>query len=225
GMTPEVQAHLFEPFFTTKELGQAAGMGLAMVYGIVKAHKGWVAVESTPGEGSTFRLYLPAASTVGGPPSAAGPNERLAEAGSITASPQPTAEATRILIVDDEDLVRSLAEAVLERWGYRVLTATDGEEGLAIYREHHNEIDLVLLDYSMPKLTGLQVLQQMQQLNPRVCVIFSSGYTMDKDSDQLLASGARAFLPKPYRADDLLRTVRQVLNQKPSAVTSSAEQS
>src|SRR5262249_2988108 len=102
-------------------------------------------------------------------------------------------------------------------------TATDGEEGLAIYREHHNEIDVVLLDYSMPKLTGLQVFHAMQQLDPRVCVIFSSGYTMDKDSDQLLASGARAFLPKPYRAEDLIRTVQHVLDLKRSTVTSSSE--
>ncbi|MBI1916701.1 MAG: PAS domain S-box protein [Planctomycetes bacterium] len=227
GMTPEVQARLFEPFFTTKKLGHGAGMGLAMVYGIVKAHKGWVSVQSMPGQGSTFRLYLPAAVSAVRPAGAGAPRPSAIgnrpEEPPAADSRQPIAEAECVLVVDDEDLVRALAEAVLHRWGYRVLTACDGEEALAIFKQRRAEIDLVLLDYSMPKLTGLQVFQQMQQLDPQVCVIFSSGYAVDKDSDQLLAGGARAFLPKPYRADDLIRTVRHVLDQKSSAVTSNSE--
>ena len=213
GMTPEVQARLFEPFFTTKTLGQGAGMGLAMAYGIVKAHKGWITVESAPAEGSTFRIYLPAAGdSVSG--------VRLEGKDDRTALPAGGQES--ILVVDDEDLVRLLAEAVLQRWGYRVLTACDGEEALEVYRRHAAEIDLVLLDYSMPKLTGLQVFEELKKLDPRVCVVFSSGYTMDKDGDQLLASGARAFIPKPYRPEDLTRTVRHVLDTHRSCHPSSA---
>ena len=212
GMTPEVQARLFEPFFTTKKMGQGAGMGLAMAYGIVKAHKGWITVDSVPGEGSTFRLYLPA---TGESISCA----RIEDKSGSGGAPEGGREC--ILVVDDEDLVRTLAEAVLQRWGYRVLTACDGEEALEVYRRHAAEIDLVLLDYSMPKLTGLQVFQEMQKLDPNLCVIFSSGYTMDKDSDQLLVAGARAFIPKPYRPDDLIRTVRQVLDNHPGRRTSS----
>jgi PAS domain S-box-containing protein len=213
GMPPEIQAHLFEPFFTTKKMGQGAGMGLAMAYGIVKAHKGWITVDSTPGEGTTFHVYLPAVEPEARQESESPATTSTTSTTSLTPDHRPLTPAC-ILVVDDEDLVRALAEAVLQRWGYRVLGASDGEEALEVYRQAQargTPVDLVLLDYSMPKMTGLQVFVQLQKINPRVCVVFSSGYTMDKDSDQLLASGAKAFIPKPYRPDDLIRVVRDVL--------------
>jgi CheY-like chemotaxis protein len=199
GITADVRAHLFEPFFTTKDPGRAAGMGLAVAYGIVKAHGGWIDVQSEPGQGSTFRVWLPAAEAM---------KPRRSD---HPARPPRMGEC--VLVVDDEELIRILAETLLRRTGYEVLTAVDGESALEVYRAKREKIDLVLLDYSMPRLNGLEVLCEMQRIDPDVRVIFSSGYTRDSDSDQLLKSGARAFVPKPYRVDDLVGAVRRVLDQ------------
>jgi signal transduction histidine kinase/ActR/RegA family two-component response regulator len=199
GMTPEVRERIFEPFFTTKEPGQGVGMGLSVVFGIVKGHKGWIAVDSQPGAGTAIRIYLPAAHT---PTAAAAPLAVPALA--------PT-RGERILVVDDEPLVRELAKNLLERTGFHVLSAGDGEEAIAIYRREADRIDLILLDYIMPRMNGVQVLKELQQLDPEVCVLFSSGYHTDHEVDQLLAAGARAFVPKPYRARELVQTIRRVL--------------
>lgn len=195
GMTPDVLSRLFEPFFTTKDIGQGTGLGLATVYGIVKAHGGWIAVQSEVGQGSTFRLFLPAAE--GASPGRA---DRPGRSG-----------AGCILVVDDEVLVRGLAETVLQRGGYEVLLAGDGVEGVRIFREKRAVIDLVLLDYSMPRMTGLEAMREMQLLDPQVRVIFSSGFTRDSDATQLMATGACAFVPKPYRPEELLAAVRRIL--------------
>jgi len=111
-------------------------------------------------------------------------------------------------------MVRHLARNVLERGGFSVVTADDGEQALDIYRREGRAIDLVLLDYSMPRMNGVQVLKELQQLDPEVCAVFSSGYHTDHDVDQLLAAGARAFVPKPYRPNDLLQTIHEVLAQR-----------
>ncbi|HEY7315480.1 MAG TPA: PAS domain S-box protein [Gemmataceae bacterium] len=201
GMTPAVRERLFEPFFTTKRPGQGFGMGLPVVFGIVKGHKGWISVESQPGAGTMFHIYLPAA-----------------EALRLTPPPVPPVTAAvaggHILVVDDEPMVRYLARIVLERAGFTVVTADDGEQALDIYRREGSAIDLVLLDYSMPRMNGVQLLKELQQLDPEVCAVFSSGYHTDHDVDQLLAAGARAFVPKPYRPNDLVQAIREVLAQK-----------
>jgi PAS domain S-box-containing protein len=200
GMTPEVRERIFEPFFTTKKLGQGAGMGLSVVFGIVKGHKGWITVHSQPGAGTSVRIYLPAAQAQTPPPAAL---------------PVPAQTiGGRILIVDDERIVRDLARAVLERVGFRVATADGGEQALDIYRREARAIDLVLLDYSMPRMNGVQVLGELQQLDPDVCVVFSSGYHTGHEVEEMLAAGARAFVPKPYRPQDIVQAIRQVLAQK-----------
>jgi CheY-like chemotaxis protein len=205
GMAPEVLERIFEPFFTTKKFGEGTGLGLAMAFGIVKTHGGWINVHSEPGKGTLFQVYL-SAEADGALVRPTPPSEE------IIVSPAPRAAASEcIMLVDDEDLIRSLATEVLEAAGFRVLAARDGEEALELYRGHGPEIDLVLLDYTMPKMTGLQVLEALQQLNPEVRVVFSSGYAMDTDSDSLLAAGARGFVAKPYRPADLLRAVRETL--------------
>jgi PAS domain S-box-containing protein len=208
GMTPEVQARIFEPFFTTKPVGQGLGLGLAVAFGIVKGHKGWIGVNSVPGQGTTFRIYLPAAEAEEPAPAPPAPN------------PRPVGNAC-VLVVDDEEMVRTLARAVLERWGYRVLTAASGAEALNLYRREGHAIDAVLLDYTMPGMNGLQVLRELQGLDPGVRVIFSSGYAAEGDRDELLATGARAFVPKPYRPVELVQAVRAVLDAKGSEVRSS----
>ncbi len=197
GMTPEVRTHLFEPFFTTKAAGQGSGLSLAEVYGVVKGHHGWIKVETEPGRGSTFHLYLPAAEDAPAPvPSP---------------SPSPDGAGKCVLVVDDEDAVRELARVVLERDGLSVLVAADGEEALAQYRAHRDVIDLVLLDFSLPGRTGLEVFKEMRQLNPGVCVVFASGYALEGDASPLLAAGAQAFIAKPYRPDELVQVVGKAL--------------
>ena len=200
GMTPEVCARLFEPFFTTKPAGHGVGLGLSEVYGVIKGHQGWIKVESEPDRGSTFRVYLPAAAS----PVPAEPVAPAAEGGG----------GECVLVVDDEDMVRDLARLVLERRGYRVLTACDGEEALTQYGAHPGRIDLVLLDYTMPGLTGLQVFEALRKMDPKVCVVFSSGYGLQGDATPLLTAGARAFVPKPYRPDELVQAIRKVLDEK-----------
>jgi signal transduction histidine kinase/CheY-like chemotaxis protein len=200
GMTPEVKSRMFEPFFTTKDVGKGTGLGLSMVFGIVKAHRGWISVTSSPGKGSTFDVYLPAAT-------------ESAEQRPAVPAPSEARGRECVLVVDDEDLVRSLARAVLERWGYRVLTARDGEEAIAIYIEQGAEVDLVLLDYAMPGLNGLEVLQRLQQIDPDVRVLFSSGHTTQADIDRLQEAGARGFVPKPYRPDEIMQRIRQALDE------------
>jgi two-component system cell cycle sensor histidine kinase/response regulator CckA len=199
GMPPEIRERIFEPFFTTKKPPQGRGMGLAVVFGIVKGHKGWIAVESEVGVGTAVHVYLPAARV---PASPAAP----------PAAPPPlAAQGQRILVVDDEPLVRDLAANILERTGYGVVLAEDGEEALNVYRREADKIDLVLLDYIMPRMNGAQVLKELRQLDPNVRVLLSSGYHTDHEVDQLLASGAQAFVAKPYRAQELVQSVQKAL--------------
>jgi PAS domain S-box-containing protein len=206
GIAPGILGRIFEPFFTTKPVGQGTGLGLAMVFGIVKAHRGWVTVESEPGHGATFRVYLPAADEA-----ARGERDHCAD-GEL-AGERAGAKEHLILVVDDEEYIRRLAQTVLERAGFRVVAARDGHEALALYRQRSAEIAAIVLDLTMPGMTGLQVLQATLQINPGVRVIFSSGYAAEGDREQLLAVGARAFVPKPYRLDELSRAVREVLEE------------
>jgi PAS domain S-box-containing protein len=212
GMTPEVLSRLFEPFFTTRRTGPGSGLGLAVVFGIVKGHGGWITVESTPGVGTAFRLCFPAkvpAAEDAEPaaPSWANGNCPGSKSGGATS---PGGQET-ILVVDDEPLVRDLARAVLERSGFRVLTADDGADALREYRAQAGRIDLILLDYTMPQMTGLQVMQALRAENAPVKVVLSSGYVTDGDVEQFLATGARAFVPKPYLPQQLVHTIRKVL--------------
>jgi PAS domain S-box-containing protein len=204
GMTPEVRVRVFEPLFSTR--GPGRGMGLAVVFGIVRGHKGWITVTSRPGLGSTFRVYLPAL-----------PGEKETRKVEEVSAFAPSASLAEgrpcILVADDEPLVRELGRAVLERAGFRVVTATDGAEALAVYQARAAEIDLILLDYTMPRLTGLQVMEALLQAGASVPVVLSSGYALEGEVQQFLAAGARAFMPKPYRPQELVQTVQRVLDQ------------
>jgi two-component system cell cycle sensor histidine kinase/response regulator CckA len=225
GMTPEVQARLFEPLFSTR--GDGRGMGLAVVFGIVRGLAGWITVHSRPGAGSTFRVYLPACledreTGRQGDRETGRQGEEAPAMVSLPALPSwvslsadaPAASGTRcILVADDEPMVRDLARAVLERAGYRVMTAADGEEALKSYRAGAGDIDLLILDYTMPKLTGLQVMEALRQAGAPVPVVLSSGYALDSEVQQFLVAGARAFMPKPYRPQELVQIVRRVLGQ------------
>jgi len=193
GMSEEVLARLFEPFFTTKEFGKGTGLGLATVYGIVRACGGTIDVESRPGAGSTFRIYLPAS------------DEAPASKGR-TAHPPEAGHGETILVVEDEDPVRTLLRRILVDHGYRVLEARDGADGLRRSQEHGGEIHLLLTDMVMPEMTGPELAQRVAAQRPTTRVLFMTGYT---EHD---AAGAAALLHKPFSSTTLLGHVRRLLD-------------
>ena len=195
GMPPEIAERIFEPFFTTKEVGKGTGLGLAMVFGIVKSHGGWIEVDSRPGSGTTFKVYFPQVdSTI---------EEEQAQVELLPGSNET------IMVVDDEPMVRDVTRALLNHNGYKVITANDGVSALELYRKLWLEIDLVLLDLTMPKMSGKEVFQRMLEINPDAAVIISSGFALENEANEVLRSGASAFVHKPYVLEDLLRVVRK----------------
>ncbi len=203
GMSAEVQDHLFEPFFTTKELGKGTGLGLPTSRAIVKSHGGFIQVYSELGQGSTFRVYLPA--SPGGAPA-----EVVAHAAHL-----PRGNGELILVVDDEDAVRQITRQALETFGYRVVVASDGTEAVTRYAEQWEKIALVLSDMMMPGMDGLATVRLLREMNPDLRVILASGLTGGADLAKALAEGLRHFLPKPFTIELLLTTVRQVLDEAP----------
>lgn len=200
GMDAETQRRVFEPFFTTKALGRGTGLGLSVVYGIVKQHDGWITVESSPGAGTTFHIYFPRASDR--------PEEKAAPTnGEISLRGKET-----ILFADDEELIRELGRQVLEGRGYTVLLAEDGRKALDLYALERRRIDLVILDQTMPHLSGTEVMARIREIDPGAKIILSSGYSLRHEFFDRTAREGCAFLQKPYRADALARLVREVLD-------------
>jgi two-component system, cell cycle sensor histidine kinase and response regulator CckA len=200
GMPAGVQAHIFEPFFTTKPSGEGTGLGLSTVYGIVNQSGGFIDVRSEVGRGTTFAIHLPRAhQQVAAPPQR---DSKPADRGSET-----------ILLVEDEESVRRLAARVLERCGYRVLSAADGVEALRICREYDGEIDLVLSDVVMPGMSGPALVERVVAERPRVRTLFMSGYAGDAVTRHGVLEGSPHLLPKPFTSDALGTKVRQVLDE------------
>ncbi len=195
GMDEYTQKHIFEPFFTTKEVGKGTGLGLATVYGIVQQHDGWIEVDSRPNAGTTFALYLPVAE-----------EERIAR--TEEADEELPDGTETILVIDDEEDVQNTLSVTLEAYGYTVLLAGDGEEGLSVFKREHDSIDLIFLDLSMPRMSGREVLAEMLAHDPEVKVIIFTGYKADSTG----ITGARATVQKPFRGRTLLQTVRKVLD-------------
>jgi CheY-like chemotaxis protein len=200
GMDKETLNRIFEPFYTTKGIGRGTGLGLAIVYGIVKQHGGYITCSSEPGVGTTFVIYLPVIPTKAEQETAAG--EPVLPMGTET-----------ILLVDDEELVRSLGKRILEPCGYTVLSAANGREALDLYRKEISRIGLVILDIMMPEMGGKECLQNLQEMNPHIKVLIASGYTSGGTVKEATELGAKGFVRKPYEMEGLLRAVRQVLDQ------------
>jgi PAS domain S-box-containing protein len=196
GMDAETLAHVFEPFFTTKAAGQGVGLGLAAVYGTVESHGGAVTVASAPGRGTTFTIWLPHA---GGEPPAAEPPP-----------PAPSGRA-RILVIDDERIVRDTLGRVLGRDGHEVRTAAGGVEGVTVYSGSWREIDLVVLDMVMPDLGGREVHAALAAINPDVRVVLSSGYAVEGAMTDAVAGGRAWVLQKPFALEELRRVVGDAL--------------
>jgi CheY-like chemotaxis protein len=201
GMDKQTAARIFDPFYTTKEVGKGTGLGLATVYGIVKAHNGYIYCASQPGQGTTFEMFLPVLH-------AAGP----AEAGLDEPAGGPPGGSETILLVDDEQALRTLGARALESRGYRVLTADNGEQALEIYRAQTGEVDLVIMDLGMPGMGGRKAMRSILDLNPRVKVVIASGYSPDAQVKDALEAGAAGYVAEPFRKADLLATVRGVLD-------------
>ncbi len=203
GMDAETLQRIFEPFFTTKKEQPGkphSGLGLAMVYGIVRSHSGAIRVSSALGQGSTFEVYLPA----------------LARPAPITppAAVAPAGGAETVLVIDDEDFIRTLLQRALADAGYTVLLAENGPQALELYRARGPEIDLVILDMGLPHMSGREVFHRLRQLDPHAVVLISSGYAEDDQARAMIEAGAQGFLAKPYDLNELLIRVRQVLDRR-----------
>ena len=207
GMEADIQPRIFEPFFTTKFTGR--GLGLSAVLGIVRGHKGALKVYSEPGRGTTFKVLFPAVL-----------EEKTSVGRNYEVKPSRWKGVGTILLVDDEESVRVMGIRMLERLGFSVITATDGSEALDLYRNRRDEIALVLLDLTMPDLDGEETFRELRQIDSRVCVVMSSGYTESEIAPRFAGKRLSGFLQKPYTLDALMQCVRGALN----AVTPSLEQ-
>ncbi|MEW6669825.1 MAG: PAS domain S-box protein [Thermodesulfobacteriota bacterium] len=198
GMSKDVQDRLFEPFFTTKEKGKGTGLGLSTVYGIVKQSKGNIWVYSEPGQGSTFKVYLPRVTEAARTAERPGKEESLQGSGTV-------------LVVEDDEMVRKLAQKALTKYGYAVLCARGGEEAKRMCREHGEQIRLMVTDVVMPGMSGKELAEELQRIQPGVKVLFMSGYTDNAIVHHGVLDRGVAFLQKPFTPDDLARKVREVL--------------
>ncbi len=202
GMTEEMRQRIFEPFITTEAPEGGHGLGLAMVYGVVTGHRGFISVETEVGRGTKFTVHLPAVHIETGESEAGPPVE--ASGGSET-----------ILIVEDEEALLLLLQEVLRGKGYTVLAASDGVQGLEIYAQHRDEIDAVITDMGLPRQSGYDMFVKIRELNPVAKVILASGYLNPALKSKLFVAGAKAFIPKPFQTGDVLRKLREVLDLQP----------
>jgi CheY-like chemotaxis protein len=203
GMSDEVRQHLFEPFFTTKPRGQGTGLGLATIYGAIRQSNGHVEVYSEVGKGTTFKIYLPAES---GAPESLTP----------TLGPRPvTGGSETVLVVEDDERVRNIATKVLRNAGYRVLSASNGEDALGLASDDGQPIHLLLTDVVMPGMNGRQLAERLAQLHPETITLFTSGYTDNIIAHHGVLERGIEFLSKPYALEALTRRVREMLDKTP----------
>ncbi len=202
GMDESTRSRIFEPFFTTKERGKGVGLGLAVVFGIISSHNGFIYVDSSRGKGTAFHIVFPV-------PERPIEDSRLQE-GDMS---EVRGGDETILLVEDEELLRDAAKEILSSSGYTVLTAGDGEEATKIYSQHKKEIALVLSDYGLPKLQGDEFFKNVKEMNPKVKAIFASGYLEPHLKAQLLNAGVKDFIQKPYIPAEILKKIREVLDR------------
>jgi two-component system cell cycle sensor histidine kinase/response regulator CckA len=203
GMTRQVKSHIFEPFFSTKERGKGTGLGLSVVYGVVNNHRGFVQVESEPGAGTSFLVYLPvkhlAAEQIGG---------------DRTGAPRQNIPQT-ILLVEDEEMLRELGVSILESEGFRVLAAKDGVEAVALFESYSDEIGLVVCDLGLPRLGGREAFLKMKERRPDVRAIVASGYLEPIIRSEMLKAGVIDTIQKPYDFNDLVARIRSIIGPQP----------
>jgi PAS domain S-box-containing protein len=201
GMPPEIVEKIFDPFFTTKEVGKGTGLGLSTSLAIIKSHGGFIQVYSEPGRGTKFKIYLPAHTDPG------------TDSTGETPAELPRGNGELILLVDDESSVREITRQTLEAFGYRVILASDGADAVATFATRKDDIAIVLTDMMMPVLDGPSTIQVLRRLNPRIPIIAASGLSANEQIAQATRLGANIFLPKPYTAETLLKTLRELLEK------------
>jgi len=202
GMEKETMGHIFDPFFTTKGLGKGTGLGLASVYGILKAHDGYIDVSSEKGHGTAFHVYLPASGRVG-----------IKRAGELPVTMLKGMET--VLLVDDEDMVLEVGEQMLKRLGYNVLPAGSGREAIEIFSEAHGSLSapgLVILDMIMPGMGGSEVYDRLKKIDPEIKVLLSSGYSIAGKATEILEKGCNGFIQKPFNIKELSEKIRTILD-------------
>ena len=199
GIPEAIQEQIYDPFFTTKPDGEGTGLGLAAIYGTVQNHKGAILVDSTVGVGTTFTLYLPSVAIA----------NAVVKENNVVGPVSPKDKT--ILIIDDEDMIRVLASELLGELGYRSILANGGTEGLSILKQRHEEIDCVLLDFTMPEITGEKVFFIINEIYPEMKVIMGSGFIGQETMERLQASGLKYFLDKPYNMSQLKSIMERVL--------------
>jgi PAS domain S-box-containing protein len=202
GIPPEIIDKIFEPFLTTKELHQGTGLGLSTVMAIVKSHEGFVNVCSEPGKGTTFKVYLPAMDSASAP--------RLAPSAQASL---PRGNGETILVVDDEASVLTITGQTLETFGYRVLTATDGAHALGVYLQNQKDIAAVVTDIMMPIMDGPAMIHALRRINPAVKIVAATGLKTNDRMTAAYGSGLQHFLTKPYTAETMLKTIREILDE------------
>jgi CheY-like chemotaxis protein len=199
GIDENILGRVFDPFFTTKGPGEGTGLGLSVVYGVVKNHGGYIDTRSTIGKGTTFDIFFPIAkkSKTDEPEEATEP---------------PVGDHELILIVDDEQSVRDLGRDILEKYGYETLQANDGEEAIRVFKNNQDMIRLIIIDMIMPKLGGLETYLMLKGIDPAVKALLSTGYDHTERVQEILDSGVNGFLKKPYNVNELLSKIRSVLD-------------
>ncbi|MDL5502567.1 MAG: response regulator, partial [Candidatus Methanoperedens sp.] len=200
GIPLEIKDRIFEPFFTTKEQGKGTGLGLSTSLGIVKSHGGFITVYSEIGNGTAFKVYLPAITT---------PETLTVEENQLEL---PAGHGESILVVDDEDLIREMTKKTLKAHGYRVITANDGKEAIPLYLKNREKIKLVLMDMMMPIMDGSTSIRELHKINPELKIIAVSGLTEKDKLAKVYETYIHAFLTKPYTTEKLLNTIYDAIN-------------
>jgi CheY-like chemotaxis protein len=202
GMDLETQQRIFDPFYSTKFTGR--GLGMSAVFGIVRGHRGAIMVDSVVGRGTTIRVLFPAADI------------KEKAVGNEDVMQKETAAVSldgRVLVVDDEELIRDVCKSMIEHFGLTVLTAVDGEDAVEIFREHHDGIDCVLLDLSMPRMDGLTAMEELLLIKPGIKIILSSGYNEQDAVQQFSGKGLAGFIQKPYAPEKLRKALEKCLRK------------
>ncbi|MCG6892379.1 MAG: response regulator, partial [Desulfobacteraceae bacterium] len=199
GMDEATRERIFDPFFTTRELGRGTGLGLASVYGVIKNHEGFIEVFSEKDHGATFDIYLPSS------------DAQVVE--TQTDSEEVLKGSGTVLLVDDEEIILDVNQQILHHLGYQVLRAQSGIEALEIYQNRSGPIDLVILDMIMAGMGGKETYEKLKQLDPKIKVLLSSGYSKEGDAEEILAQGCNGFIQKPFDVKQLSQKLREVLDE------------
>ena len=200
GIGKKTQERIFDPFFTTKEMGRGTGLGLASAYGIIKGHGGYIDLKSKKGKGTTFSIYLPAS------------EKKVRKA--VKTTEQLIQGTGTVLLVDDEEVILNVGEELLKTMGYRVLIAKDEKKAIELYRKNKDDIDIVLLDMVMPNMGGSEAYDRMKEINSKVKVLLSSGYSLNSQATEILERGCDGFIQKPFSMKELSIKIRDILCKK-----------